>query len=351
MSTQLKWIKTSQIQSLLLMGLLVFFVAHFMLLSPSGLEEDFNGVRIIHPKDFLAFIQKEPTSIPDVPAGVAPDYTLREFKAFSSTESKPNWKLSARKSSAYNEKQLLHGRDIRIDLPDGTVVIANEGVFFMQKNEGKFYGSVVATFNNGVVIKTNYAEVKSSGHTTITIPTSEMVQGTRTDVKNPVSFTSMGLTYSDSEPQVLYLLSQVAVELNGEKKTQVYSDLATYQSAINRLDFAMNEARPIEQQLIKVKQNDLDLFARELEVELDPKKQLQTITAIKEVSIRDFHDPKNISTATSGKAIYYEHKNEFVLKDFPQIYQNGDTVTGDVIIYNRNTDIIEVKESNAIYKH
>ena len=350
MPIPLKQIKNRQIQSLLLMGMLVFFVAHFLLLSPSGLEEDFNGVRVIHPKDLLSFIQKEASTLPDIPK-LAPDYTLRELTAYSSTESKPNWKLSAKKSSAYSGQQIIHGKEIQIDLPDGTWISASEGIFFLKTNEGKFYGNVIAQFNNGVTITTDYAEVSTLPVTRINIPAPHPVHGEKRQPRNSVFFDSTGLSYSDTEPKVLYLLSRVRVELSAERRTRIESDMAVYRSLDNMLSFSMDEKRPLSEQMVRATQTDLELQSRALEVKMDPTRQLQRITASQEVSIRDFHDPKHISTATSGKAIYDVPRNEFILKDFPQLYQDGDTVTGDTITYNRNTDTIEVKESNAIYKH
>ena len=351
MSTQLKWIKTSQIQSLLLLGLLLFFVGHFVLLSPSGLEEDFNGVRIIHPKDLLNFLQNETTTISTVPTNETPAYSLRDIEVFSSANNKPSFRLLARKSNVYQKDQILHGKDLVLHMPDLTVVRANEGVFFINKNEGDVYGDVVTTFPNGTVVNSDYAHVKSKPVTEIQIPTDHLVVGDSTTTKNPVHFKSFGMSYIDTDPQVLRLLSQVEVEIITTKKTLIHSDFAVYQHEKNHLSFGMNDHQPLEHQFVRVNQIDLLMNSRTLEVDVDEHQKLQVITAVSDVFIKDWHDPLHISTATCGRALYYEGPDEIHLNDFPQVYQDNDTVTGDKIVYNRKFDTIEVKQSNAIYKH
>jgi len=51
--------------------------------------------------------------------------------------------------------------------------------------------------------------------------------------------------------------------------------------------------------------------------------------------------------ATGGRADFDSHKNVIVLTEYPQVYQDEDTVTGDKILLHRDTDIIEVEHSNA----
>ena len=352
MSTQLKWIKNSQFQSLLFLGLLAFFLGHFVLLSPSGLEEDFNGVRVINPKDLLNFLTNEPLSvIKAVPKDVTPDYSLRDMEFYSTSNNKPSWKLIARKGNVYQTVNLLHCRDLILELSDHTTVQSREGVYYTDQNVGEFYGDVVTTFPNGAVVYSQYAKVKTKPITEINIPLEEPVLIKKQNAKTLITSHSHGLSYSDAPPQELKLLSQVEVEIQGEKHTWVYSDYARFDRLSNLLHFEMYDNQPLAKQFVKVHQIDMDMKSRTLELQLDKKDQFETITAISDVWIKDFKDPLHISTSTSGKAIYFEAKDEIHLYDFPQVYQDGDTVTGDVIVYNRGTDIIEVKQSNGIYKH
>ena len=351
-STQFKWIHPSRLQSFLALSLVAFFLGHFVLLSPSNLEEDFMGVRVINPKDLLNFLKNEPTSvIKAVPVDVTPDYSLRDMEFYNTTKNKPSWKLTARKSNVYQTANIIHCRDLILELSDHTTVQSREGVYYTNQDVGEFYGDVVTTLANGTVVYSQYARVKTKPITEISIPMTEPVLIKKQNPKSFIIARAYGLTYSDSPPQEFKLLNKVEVEIIGDKHTWIYSDYARFLHMKNHLYFEMNDQQPLERQFAMAKQVDMDLKSRTIEAQLDDKDQFETITALKDVTIHDFHDEAHPSTSTSGKATYFEAKDEIHLYDFPQVYQDGDTITGDVIVYNRATDIVEVKQSNGIYKH
>jgi lipopolysaccharide export system protein LptA len=51
--------------------------------------------------------------------------------------------------------------------------------------------------------------------------------------------------------------------------------------------------------------------------------------------------------ATAGQADFDSESNLIILTEFPQVYQDNDTVTGDIIKMHRDTDIVEVEHSNS----
>jgi len=347
---QVKWIKNTQFQSLLLLILSLFFVGHFVLLSPSSLEEDFNGVRVIPPQELLSFLKNEPTLLAkEVPDQEAPTYSVRGLQFYSSVEHQPNWKIIARKSNVYQKEQILYGIDVTIFMQDGTTVQSKEAVMHLDRNEIRFYGNVIATLKNGTVVHSEFLKALTRPVTQLEIPTDQKVTGENTDRTAQVDFESYGLFFVNTGLQELKLLSQVVVTLHHGKTTVIRSDRATYTHLQNHLSFHMDETDPLDRQFVTVHEPDLDLKSRSLEVELSPHQELQTITAVKDVFIRDSHDSDRVSTATSGRAVYLNLQNQIQLEDFPQVYQDDDTITGDTIVFNRNSDTIEVKESNAIY--
>ena len=350
MATQIKWNKSSQFQSVLILGLFLFFVGHFVLLSPSSLEDDFGGMRVIEPKDLLAFLKNEPFAIaPEVPLDTPPAYSLRDSIMFSSQGEKPNVKMTSRKSNLYQKEQLVHSRDVIVEFPDHTEIEAKEAIFFLKEDKVHFYGHVHTTFPNGAELISEFAEAFLKPVTRIVIPTTELVFGSKKDPNSSVNFTAQGLEYTDSSPKNLNLLQDVKVQIIGDKITHIDSDQAVYTYEEGHLHFSMNDRQPLSAQFVKVHQKDLDLKSRTLEVDTTTRQKLQTITALTDVWMKDSHDPEKVSTGTSGQAIYDDQKNEVTLTDFPQVYQDNDTITGDVIIFHRNTDLIEVKQSNAIY--
>lgn len=319
-------------------------------MSPSNLEDDFTGMRVIEPKDLLTFLKNEPDSIaPEVPHTVTPSYSLRDSVILASQGEKPNIKMISRKSSVYQVEQLAHSRDVVVQFSDRTQVEAKEAVFFLKEDRVRFYGSVHTTFPNGAELFSEFAEAFTKPVTRIQIPTTEPVHGTKKDGKTLVDFNSLGLEYIDIAPKNLHLLSDVKVKIISEKTTDVVSDQAVYTDEKGVLHFSMNDTRPLSEQFVKVHQVDLDLKSRTLDVDTTENQKLHSITALTDVWMRDSHDPEKIASGTSGKAVYNEIKNEITLTEFPQVNQDNDTITGDIIIFHRNTDLIEVKQSNAIY--
>jgi lipopolysaccharide transport protein LptA len=286
----------------------------------------------------------------EVPVGVAPSYALKDSIVYASTD-KPNFKLIAARSNFYQKENLIHALQVNVTFSDGTNIHANESIFFTDKDQANFYGAVHTVFANGAMLDSEFATVFMKPVTQVVIPVTELVHGLKADHHSITRFTSHGLGYKDVSPKALNLLSDVKVEIQDDKLTHVYSDRATYLHEAGHLDFMMNETRPLSEQFVKADQPDLEMKSRTLQVDLEPGRALHEITAYGDVWIKDSHDPLKISTSTSGKAIFNERKNDLFLTDFPQVYQEGDTITGDVIIFHRSTDEIEVKQSNAIYKN
>lgn len=346
---QLKWLKTHQLQSVVIAGIFVFFLAQFVLLSPSTLEEDFNGFRVVHPENLLNFLKNEATTLPAVPK-TPPSYSLRTIQYFSTDGTKPSFRLLARKSNVYQEEQLVHGKELILFLPDGTRVESDEGVYFTEVNRGELYGNVKAFFKDGTVIRSDFALILSEPYTQIMVPIKYPVSGEKIKGGSPIFFKGNGLKYTESDPPLMNLLSQVDVEIHGSKLTRVKSDQAIFNQKSDHLRFFMNDNQAIDQQFVKVHQIDMDMKSRILDVNMDEKQNLKTLVGVKDVYIHDYHDPAHPSQSTSGKATYFQDINEIHLDEFPQVYQDGDTIIGDRIIFNRTRDTIEVKQSNAIYR-
>lgn len=352
MATQASWSKQSPFQSFLVAGLIIFFVAHFLLLNPSSLEDDFGGIRVIQPKDLLNFLKNEPETLVkgnSVPLDVTPSYSLRDSISYTSEGIQPKMRVVARKSNLYQKEQIAHLRDVQSELQDKTHIDAKEAVYFLEKNEVHFYGDVLTTFPNGTRVLSQFATLFTKPVTHVLIPTSELVQGHNDGKKSKVSFTSQGLDYLDSEDKRLHLLADVHVKIEDEKVTKITSDQAIYNDLAGHLHFYMNENQPLNQQFAEAHQIDLDIKARVLDANLDSKRELKTLTALHDVWIRDRKSEDQISIGTGGRGVYFNKRNDIELTDFPQVTQEGDTIVGDTIIFHRTSDTIEVKQSNAIY--
>ena len=332
------------------MGLFFFFVAHLLLLSPSSLEEDFTGMRVIHPKDLLAFLRNDPETPATVPflRSVAPSYSVRDGVLFSTEGGKPKFKLLARKTNLYQEHQIAHIREAHVFLQDGTEVTSKEALYDLVKSQVTFMGSVESIFQDGAIVQSERAilDIKPAMH--LSIPTTELVKGKKTNLASPVIFESMGLEYSEQD-KTIRLLSKVKVRVSGPKSVEVLSDHCNVIQSKDLLEFSMDDSKIIERQFVVATDPGMFLKSRRMEMKLHSGRQVEEIIALQDVFFENLGQTDSKTQGTGGKGIYRVRENEITLSEFPQLYQDRDTVTGDTITYNRNSERVEVTQSNAIY--
>jgi lipopolysaccharide transport protein LptA len=352
-ATPSKWSKNSPFQSFLLIGLFFFFASHLLLLTPSSLEEDFGTMRILKPKDLLSFLKNEPESrfdrafIRDTP----PSYALRDSILYSTEGGDPKLKLTSRKSNIYQLEQVSHIRNAKAEVGGRATVEAKEALYDMTKASITFLGDVHCTFEGGAEVDSDTAVMDLKPVIRIRIPVTEQVRGRKMNLSSPVTFTALGLEYSDDSPKILRLLKSVDVRVHSDRELRILSDQATFLPDDGLLHFFMNDDQIIERQFVLAKEPELDLKSRTLDLRLAQGKELEEATALQDVWFQDRQNSGKMTEGTGGKAVYRPGTNVIHLSDFPQLYQDRDTVTGDSITYHRNTDEVEVSQSNAIYKN
>ena len=322
-----------------------------MLLSPSSLEEDFSGMRIIHPKDLLNFLKNEPEILSQEPflKTAPPAYSLRDSTLFSTRFGTPEFKLKSRKMNVYQSEQVAHLRDPEALLQEQTTITAKEATYSLLDGKMTFRGSVHTSFSNGAEVFSEIVVIETKPTLKISIPRDHLVTGKKFHITTPITFTAYGLEYGEKDEKRVHLLSAVVVKVSGRQPTEIRSDQAEFSGNENRFLFFMNPDRIIEHQFVTVKESDLNLRSRKLELKLGSGNTLQEITALQDAWFQDRHGVDQETEGTGGKAIYSLDRHQIVLSEFPQLYQDHDTVTGDLITYHRDTDTVEVTESNAIY--
>jgi lipopolysaccharide transport protein LptA len=349
-SRTIKWSKNSQYQSFLLIGLFFFFVAHLLLLSPSSLEEDFTGMRVIHPKDLLGFLRNDPETLASVPflRSIAPTYSARDGVLYSTENGSPRFKLIAKRTNLYQESQIAHIREAKVYLEEGTEITSAEALYDLVKSQVTFIGSVVSRFKGGAVVESERAILDLRPALRLEIPVNEQARGKKTNLASPLFFESMGLTYSGAD-STLRLLSKVKVRLGGSRTLEVVSDHCDLVQSKQTLEFWMDDTRIIERQFVVATDPGLFLKSRRMEIKLRTGQEIREILALQDVFFENLGDPSSSTQGSGGRGIYRVKENEITLSEFPQLYQDRDTVTGDTITYNRNSERVEVTRSNAIY--
>ncbi len=350
-SNSVKWSRQSPLQSVLLAGLVLFFVSHFVLLSPSSLEDDFGGMRVIHPRDLLGLLQNEieTLAVSQLPENTPPSYSLRDLRLASSHQGSPEFLLSARKSVSFQQEELTHFRDLVLTTADQMEIRSKEALYRQKEHVIHLLGDVRVKLPGGVEVRTETAELTTRPSLHVRVPATVRVEGLHTKGRNRVTFSSFGLDYVADSPEHLRLLHQVEVKTKSARNLTILSDSADYSEEEGRLAFTMSDKRPIQQQFVRLTEPAFELKARNLELDLSGEKELQTVRAEKDVWFEEVGESGMKTSGTGGRGVYSVENGLVTLSEFPQLYQDRDTITGEIILFHRDTDTIEVRQSNASY--
>jgi hypothetical protein len=125
----------------------------------------------------------------------------------------------------------------------------------------------------------------------------------------------------------------------------------------------MHPQRPEKDRFVHIAQPTLKAKGRKALLNYgDFSSMLHYLTVEEDVTIRELPKPPKNGVAdpdapkveprwgTGGRADFDNRTDVVILREYPQVYQGEDTITGDVITLHRDTDIVEVENSNAFSK-
>lgn len=208
-------------------------------------------------------------------------------------------------------------------------------------------------------------------------------------LEQKISFTSYGLDYWMDE-QRIFLKQQVHFEMEKiPPPTEEGASVDPAMSApgvpdITTIDsdhcmiyrdkrvarFTMSPSRPASTRFVKIAQPTLFARARRSDLNYgDFSKMLQYMVAYDDVLIRELPESQSETGqakkpgpagspsprptrqpnrySTCGRAEFDTQQDTIVLTNYPQVYQDGDTVTGEVITVHRDSDLVEIEKSNS----
>ncbi|MCC7440039.1 MAG: LPS export ABC transporter periplasmic protein LptC [Bdellovibrionales bacterium] len=323
---------------------------------------------------------------PGVPEDRVPDYNLEDFHYLSSTSGKKEWKIIADRAHMYTAENLVHAATIRAylygdpaDLPappkgasptvapedaGATVIDAREAKHSTATRDLEMYGNVVAVFPDGFTLRSEYMLYNPKTRN-LSIPRAFPVAGeSAPEGGKTIRFTSRGMDFAMLTGEIflpeavdfeMIRLPQAVspatatTEAGVPDTTRIISDEARIYRGDKRGEFRMYASRPLATRFVRVAQPRLKVQSREATLyyrELD--RRLRYMIAREDVAIKEegeLGDP--IRYATAGRADFDTQVNRIFLTRFPQVYQDSDTVTGEVVTIYRDTDIVEVDQSNA----
>ncbi|MEO7164038.1 MAG: LPS export ABC transporter periplasmic protein LptC [Bdellovibrionia bacterium] len=352
--------RRKKFRPLLLIAIGAVIVTEIVALSPSNLEESKSGPAAVEPEALM--LDSEPSLIPGFPQKKIAEYGVEDFRFVSVQNGIKQWRIEAKRAFLYNPERLVHSRKMKAFLydPEGkiTTITGDESKYFLNHRDLEVFGNVKTLFPDGFELDSDYLRYKPEQHK-IEIPKKYRVHGIgQENAGKSLQFFSKGLDYWMSESLIL-LNEAVRVTLSRidskepttggiPDSTVIESDQCLINRKLNLAKFTMNPRRPMETRFVHISQPRLLSRSRKVDLSYgDFSAILQYMTAYEDVLIKDTSNPKSLRYATGGRADFDNRRDVIVMTQFPQVYQDQDTVTGDLITIHRDTDIVNVEHSNA----
>ncbi len=340
----------------------VFALIEGIILFPAILDGDAQSPNsAVDPK--LLISNREPSLAPGIPHERLAEYHIEKFDYVSVQNGQKLWRIQAEEAFLYNAERLTHSKMITADLydPEGQIthVTGLEAKYFLNHKDLEIYGNVKTHFPDGFTLESEYLRYQPN-QKLIQIPKKYLAHGSgKQSDEQTFRFTSQGLDYFMGEARI-QLLQDVKVMLEKPAKdsasslgipdqTTIESDHCLILRNENHATFTMDPKRKASTRFIHIIQPTLFVRARKAILNYgDFSKVLQYLTAYDDVIIKETgKSGEEMRYATGQKADFDTRQDQILLTGFPQVYQGGDTVTGDFVLMHRNSEIIEIGHSNA----
>jgi LPS export ABC transporter protein LptC len=353
-----KKILTQRFRPFILTGVVLLIVGKIVFLSPASLEESQSPPKTV---DMQSLVDPETEILaPGIPKDKIADYSIDHFTYVSTHEGAKEWNLIADRAYLFNSVKIVHSKHVKALLYDAdgqiTVVTGKESKYRLDQRDLEVYGNVETTLPDGFVLKSEYMRFKPK-EKFVEIPTHYPVSGNgKEEGGDDIHFTSLGFNY-DMKSQEIFLPSTVhmnVIQSNDNKEpTTLISDQCMIYRKKQIAYYSMRADRSDATRFVEIIQPSTWGRGRTADLNYGSSPTpIQFLTLHDDVSIKDLKkDPTMrqgaMKYATGGRADFDSQKNIVVLTNYPQVYEDEDTVTGDKITLHRDTDIIEVEHSNA----
>lgn len=315
---------------------------------PALMDESRTNSSSVDPRTLIP--PKMRNLAPGIPTERVPEYTINQFNYLSAQGSEKQWNLLARQAYLYNKEKLVHARQVKAFLfnPDGkpTVVTGLEAKYFMNRRDLEVFGDVKTVFPDGFELDSDYLRYKPN-EKIIDIPRKYFVHGfgTNSEKGQNLAFTSHGFNYEMKQARI-FLPADVRAQVAKPNESTIISDQCVLNREKQIAHFTMYPTRPDKARFVRVLQPTLNAKGRYADLNYgDFKQMLNYLTLHEDVLVRELSDD-SLKYSTSGQADFDSKRNLIILRQYPQVYQDDDTVTGDVILMHRDTNIVEVQDSN-----
>ena len=338
--------------------LAIVIVFQIVALTPAPLEQAAEPLAPVDPSVFVP--EKSPDDLPivaeSIPKGRVPDYTIDDFSYVSTQAGVKQWKMKAATADLYNDIKLVHSKQVKAEIfdPNGakTIVTGKESRYNTEKRDLEVFGNVRTVFPDGFEIHSEYL-LYQPNERRVAIPKRYGVNGgdgLESKAQTKVEFNSMGLDYLMAESRVTLPESvEVRTHSPSGEKTSIRSDRCVIHRDQSIAYFTMSPSRPSDSRYVFITQPTLLSRGRRAELHYgsgEGKQALHYLIVREDVLLRET-GTHELKYATAGRAAFDSKKNDVILTEFPQVYQEEDTVAGERITLHRDTDVDEVEHSNA----
>lgn len=362
------------------------FLIHLMFLSPSSLDLAADAHPVGTEQVLESLLPKDRVAAPKLPNRMAwadsgahddiPDYSIKGFSYLATKGGVRQWKILAELANVYQKEDLIHGMDVTAYIYEEggkvTQVVAHEALLTISPKVLELFQSAKAKFPDGFTTISDYMLYQAGGKG-IHIPASYLVRsfGQDAETKREILSESYGMEYRPNQlmlilPSNVKVTVQDPISIKNPKTTIIESDRAEINRATKHAYFMMNENRPLDERFVLTSQPP-GFFMRSRSAEMrygsaetgkkatsqsksntaESNQGPNTLVAIGDVLFRELNEKQTLRYGTAGRGEFFRARNELVLTEYPQVYQDEDTVTGNRIIVHRNTGLVEVDQSNA----
>lgn len=335
----------------------ILIILKIVVLSPSSLEESELIARVVSLEELI--LKPGKTLAPGIPEGAIPDYKIQDLDYYSTRGGEKQWNLLAEQAYFFNAQKLVHAKQVKAKVFDAsgkvTLISGTEAKYLMDRNDLEIFGNVETTFPDGFVLHSQYIRYQPKLKK-IDIPIQYLTSGDgRTErTGEKIHFTSLGLEF-ETEKSEITLPKDVHFHLvsNQGEEYEIFSDHCKIHRAEHLVDFTMDPSLPDEKRFVRLHQVSLEAHGRAARLKYGGQSsRIEMLSLFDDVLIQEFalnskKEPSLIRYGTGGHGDFDSAKNLIILTIYPQVYQGDDTLTGDKITLHRDSDTVEVEQSNA----
>ncbi|MEK6578380.1 MAG: LPS export ABC transporter periplasmic protein LptC [Bdellovibrionota bacterium] len=348
-----------RLRPVLIVGIALFIIVEVIALAPSTLEEGRKSSGMIDPESLVA--DSAQSLVPGIPKDAIPEYVVEKFDYVSARGTEKQWKLTADTAHLYKSgsEKLIHTQNVRAHIydPDGkiTIVTGKEAKYLSNRRDLEVFGNVRTVFPDGFELKSEYLRYRPN-EKTIDIPKKYRTEGIGKESEDGtvLSFLSNGFVYEMKQNKILLpqnvtlTFEKKKLTSNSETKTVIESDRSEIQRIDQVAHFTMEPTRPATMRFVKISQPQTTAKGRKASLRYGSYSEVvEYLTINEDVSVREKRPKGSDRRGTGGLAVFDSKSNTITFTQFPQVYEDQDTVTGDKIVVHRDTDVIEVDQSNA----